>query len=205
MALVTNLVVTLVCALGYFKARPLGLSYWRDFFLFFGIASLFGGLSHVFWNYWGFYGKIIPWLFGTLGSAFLAFAIFDLFNWTQSIKKSFAFFLIFKATLVLYAAISKWDFVYVALDSISTLFIVCGVGSFIFYFRNNNPRLVLMPMGFLVMLPAAFVFLFKIDLHKFLNREDLSHLLIASGLLFYIKSLSRIVQHQLGFSEPRTF
>jgi hypothetical protein len=37
------------------------------------------------------------------------------------------------------------------------------------------------------MLPAAVVFLLKVDVHLWLNREDLSHLFIAFGLLYLVR------------------
>ena len=41
------------------------------------------------------------------------------------------------------------------------------------------------------MLPSAFVFLFKLNLHKWLNKDDLSHLLILTGIIFFYSTLQR--------------
>lgn len=50
-----------------------------------------------------------------------------------------------------------------------------------------------MLIGFLVMLPSAAVFLLKLDLHLWMNREDVSHVLIASGLFFFVLNLPNII------------
>lgn len=192
MALVTNGLVALVCFFGLHRARALGLTKWFYFFVFFATASLCGAFSHLFWNYWGFYGKILPWFFGVLSSGFLVAAMVDLFGFNLRIKKFIYATLVFKGVVVLSYAYLYWNFLFVAVDTIFSLFVACGIGSFILYFVLNRKELRKMLLGFLVMLPSAAVFLFKLDIHLWLNREDLSHILIATGLYFFVLNLPYI-------------
>lgn len=192
MAFVSNAAVALVCTFGVYRANKLGMTKWMFFFLSFAVASLSGAFSHLFWNYWGFSGKIMPWFFGVLASGFLTAAMIDLFDFRLSIRRWLHAFIVIKGAFILFMAYTQWNFLFVAVDTILSLFVACGVGAFVLYFKHERKDLLLMLIGFLVMLPSAFVFLFKLDLHLWLNREDLSHFLIASGLYFFVQCLPQI-------------
>lgn len=192
MAFISNGLVALVCLFGYYKAKNSNLSKWKIFFLSFAIASLSGALSHLFWNYWGFFGKIVPWFFGVLSSAFLITAMIDFFSFRNSTRFIFHAAIALKGCIVLLLAYSYWNFLFVAVDTILSLFVACGVGTFILYFHYDRKDLIYMLLGFLVMLPSAAVFLLKLDLHLWLNREDLSHILIAIGLALFVKNLTAV-------------
>lgn len=192
MAFISNAVVAIVCLFGVIRSSKLGMTKWMLFFLSFAIASFSGALSHLFWNYWGFFGKIVPWFFGVTASGFLTLAMFDLFGIKSRVRGLLYFLVVLKGVIILFMAYSQWNFLFVAIDTILSLFIACGVGTFLLYFKFKRKELFLMLVGFLIMLPSAFVFLFKIDLHLWLNREDLSHFLIAIGLFFFVQSLKHI-------------
>jgi hypothetical protein len=192
MALITNGLVATVCFSGFRRAHTLGLTKWFYFFVFFATASLSGAFSHLFWNYWGFYGKIMPWFFGVLSLGFLVAAIADLFDFNRGVKEFINYFLFFKGVFVLSYAYLHWNFMFVALDTILSLFVACGIGSSVLYFVSKRRELKNLLLGFLIMFPSAFVFLLKLDLHLWLNREDLSHILIASGLYFFVLNLTHI-------------
>ena len=192
MALITNGLVTIVCVFGFIKAKRLSLLSWKIFFLTFGFASFFGAWSHIFWNYWGFLGKITPWFFGVVSSAFLVVAIVELFNFSEKTKKILKAILVFKSIAILILAYSYWNFLFVAIDTILSLFIACGIGSFVLYFHYNKKEYISLLLGFLIILPSALIFILKFDAHLWLNREDLSHILIAFGLLFFVHNLTRV-------------
>lgn len=187
MAMVTNIVVVLSCLYALSRRNFARLIFWRWFMVLFALASFFGGLSHLFWNYWGFYGKIVPWFFGVLATSVLIYAMVDLFRIGAKTSKIIAVLIALKAFLVLLLAYCNWNFLFVAIDTIGSLFLACGIGSWILFNKKGLKSARFISYGVLVMLPAAGVFLFKFDLHRWLNREDLSHLLIAIGLLFFAK------------------
>jgi len=188
MAMITNLIVTLSCIYGYSKVRKANhLVYWRWFFVSFALASFLGGLSHVFWNYWSFNGKIMPWFFGVVSTSLLTFAMVDLFRFDRRVGVFISFVIFFKAITILSLAYYHWEFLFVAIDTIGSLLLACGVGSWILHFKKGVVQAKFIFYGVLVILPAAFIFLLKFDLHRYMNREDLSHLFIALGLLFFAK------------------
>lgn len=187
MAMVTNLLVVSACIYGYVYVIGPKVTFFRQFFLFFAFASFFGGLSHLFWNYWGFYGKITPWFFGVVATSFLTYAMFDLFDFRNRTKRILAAAVVFKSILVLVLAYWNWNFLVVAIDTIASLLLACGLGSTILYFKGINEQAKHILIGVLFMLPAAVVFLLKVDVHLWLNREDLSHLFIAFGLLYFVR------------------
>ncbi len=51
---------------------------WRYFFLLFGSGMFLGGVGHLMFNYFGFYGKYIPWLMGILAVYFIEKAMVSL-------------------------------------------------------------------------------------------------------------------------------
>jgi hypothetical protein len=188
MAMITNLIVAISCVYGFSKVRKsTHLVYWRWFFASFALASFFGGLSHLFWNYWGFNGKIAPWFFGVLATSALTFAMVDLFRFSAQTKKLVATAIVVKAMTILFLAFYNWNFLFVAIDTIGSLLLACGLGSWILHFKKGVVQAKFIFYGVLVILPAAFIFLLKFDLHLYMNREDLSHLFIALGLLFFAK------------------
>jgi hypothetical protein len=185
MAMITNVIVVVSCLFAFSRMKHAKLIYWRIFLILFALASFFGGLSHLFWNYWEFSGKITPWFFGVLATSTLTYAMVDLFRFDSRAKKIMTMFIVFKAVLILFLAYSNWNFLFVALDTIGSLLLACGLGSWFLYSKRALSSVRFISYGVLVMLPAAFAFLLRFDLHRWMNREDLSHLLIALGLLFF--------------------
>ena len=51
---------------------------WRYFFLLFGFGMFLGGVGHLMFNYFGFYGKYIPWLMGIWAVYFIEKAMVSL-------------------------------------------------------------------------------------------------------------------------------
>jgi hypothetical protein len=201
MAFVTNGLVALVCVYGFVNAKAFDLHKWKYFFFFFALGSFSGALSHLFWNYWGFYGKITPWFFGVVSSGFLIAAMVDLFAFRKSTRLIFHIFILLKGTFVLIFAYTFWNFLFVAIDTILSLFVACGVGTFILYFHYDRKDLINLLIGFLIILPSAAVFLLKLDLSLWMNREDISHILIAGGLFFFARSLKNIASREQSYGE----
>ena len=189
MSFVTNMLIVLVCIIGVNAASSENLKYWRGFFFFYAVASFIGALSHLFWNYWDVYGKILPWLLGVVATSFLSFEVLRQLDFFKRRTKLLLAVLITKGALVLILAYTQWDFIFVAVDTIASLVISCGIiGAYLVYGKKLS-FFKFMFFGLLLMLPSAFVFLFKVDIDRWLNREDLSHIIIALGLLLFIKTV----------------
>lgn len=196
MAFITNGLITLVCLTGAIHSKKFNLREWNYFFTTFAIASFSGALSHLFWNYWGVYGKIIPWLFGVISSGVLVEAMIKQFHFTNKTVQILRISILVKGTFILLFSFFYWNFLFVAFDTIFSLFIACGIGTLLLYYQHQRKELHYLLVGFLVMLPSAAIFLLKIDLHQWLNREDLSHLFIATGLFFFVLNLPNIAREK---------
>jgi hypothetical protein len=46
-------------------------------------------------------------------------------------------------------------------------------------------------IGILVLLPSAFIFLLNINLHLYLNRDDLSHFIILLTIVFFLIAIRK--------------
>ena len=53
---------------------------WNYFYLFFGTCMFLGGVGHLMFNYWGFYGKYLPWYLGIVSIFFLEKAMISLIS-----------------------------------------------------------------------------------------------------------------------------
>lgn len=198
MAFVTNSLIVAVCIYLYFKTKRNNSNYakyWRLFFLTFMFAAFCGGLSHLFWNYWWFYGKIPSWTLGVLATTFAAFAMLEVSVLRPKAKTRWQWAIILKGIIVLVFAFANWKFIFVAIDTIVTFLGFCGFyGYYLWRIGYNYVRYVV--IGVLILLPSAFIFLLKFDLHEWMNREDLSHLLMVGGIYFF--GLSVMNQQKSG-------
>ena len=53
------------------------------------------------------------------------------------------------------------------------------------YSKKIDPLFKHFLIGLLVMLPTAFIFLFKVNLHQWFDKNDFSHVLFSIGLIYY--------------------
>ena len=193
MAFVTNMVVVLNCLLAYSRTRELTTRYarwWKGFFISFALASFFGALSHVFWNYWWFYGKIPSWFFGVVATTCSAFAMLEVAGLQKKVKNFLRSVLVVRGLVVLTSAFIFWKFLFVAIDTIVIYITFAGIYGVILLRRGfDHMRYNMLAMVFLI--PTAFIFLLKIDLHEWLNREDLSHLLMSVSIFFFSEGVRK--------------
>ena len=169
------------------------LVYWKKFFFWFAISTFFGGIGHLFFNYFDILGKFPNWITGVLSGYFAGKAIIvNLKN--NALEKKCELFLIIKGAILLLASIATLNFVFVAVDAIITYVIFCGFMANSLY-KKGIVELKYMTYGVLVCLPSIFIFFFKINPHRWLNKDDLSHLLmLACIIFFYIGAKKRITK-----------
>ena len=187
MAFVTNLLIVATCIYSYNSTKNIRSNYakyWRLFFMTFGIAAFCGGLSHIFWNYWWFYGKIPSWSIGVLSSIFAAFAMLEVSILRPTTKTRWQWVIILKGVLVLTIAYANWKFFFIAVDTMVTFIGFCGFYGY-YLWRKGYAHIRYVVMGVLIMLPSVFLYLLKIDLHQWMNREDLSHFLMVAGIYLF--------------------
>lgn len=187
MSIVTNGMISFFCFYAYLQLKDWNDSanyYWRRFFFFFGISTFFGMLGHGLFHYFGIHGKIPSWLFSSIANTFAGIGMFHFGNFSKKSKLG-VFLVVFKSLLLFLLALFTLKFVFVAIDAIFTYIIYTGFYAHKLIKRGAN-ELKWMTYGVIIMLPAAFVFLFKINIHLWLNKDDLSHLIILTGIIFFI-------------------
>lgn len=191
MAFITNMLMVIVCLVAYFRTKDKRTAYahwWRGFFLSFSLASFFGGLSHVFWNYWWFYGKIPGWFFGVIATTCSAFAMLEVTVIVPPRKRLFRLIILVRGLLVLVGAYVFWKFLFVAIDTMVIYISLVGVYAAMLYKKGyDHMKYNLIAIAFLI--PTAFIFLLKIDLHEWLNREDLSHILMGVAIFYFSEAV----------------
>ena len=188
MAAVTNWMIAAFCFYGFLKLKNSNfeeVNYWKYFFITFSFSTLFGGFGHLFFQYLSVPGKFPNWITGILSGYFASNAMLVKMK-NQSRKRMIKIGVIFKALIFLFLALWKQNFLFVALDAIVTYVLFCGVLGYS-YFKQGHEYMKYMVLGVLVCLPSAFFFLLKINPHKWLNKDDISHIfMLFCTICFYI-------------------
>jgi len=185
-ALFYNWLIFVLCMIWVSKLKPVNeaVKNWRWFFILFGIACLFGGFAHSLYQYFGNVGKIPQWILGIVSGFFAGKAMWSLLPDSNKFKRFLFIFLWLKMIVNLTLCLSFMSFTFVTIDSILTYFIYAGGIGFYLY-KKGQKELRYFFIAVLCCLPAAFIFLLKIDLSKYFNREDLSHVFILLCLIFF--------------------
>lgn len=154
------------------------------FYLTFAFSTFFGGLGHLFFQYTGIYGKFPSWTFGTLANCFAALGMLN-FN-AFSVPTSYAKWIVWsKAVIMLSLAIITQKFVFVAIDAIVTYIGYTGVYAYYMLSKRDAKFLKQIIIAVLILLPSAFIFLLKINVNRWLNKDDLSHILMLACVYFF--------------------
>ena len=196
MALITNWMMSAFSLYAYLKLKNAStpdVIYWKKFFFWFTISTFFGGTGHLFFNYFDIPGKFPNWVSAILSGYFAGKAIIVNLN-NKVLEKKYELFLIIKGATLLLASIATLKFVFVAVDAIITYVIFCGFIANSLY-KKGIIELKYMTYGVLVCIPSIFIFFFKINPHRWLNKDDLSHLLmLACIVFFYIGAKKRLTK-----------
>jgi len=178
-------------------------TYWIWFFLVFGIGAFVGGLGHTFFNYWGIPGKFPSWIAGPISIYLLEQAMISVHPSDERIDQ-FKLISFWKMVLVylafslvcIYAPIEKnpqLAFLPTAINTILGVSLTAGLlGRY--YTKNLQPEYRYFILGVLVMLPTAFIFLLKINLHAWFDKNDLSHILMIIGITYFYIGAKRILK-----------
>ncbi len=188
MSAVTNWMIATFCFYAFLKLKNRNseeVIYWKYFFITFSLSTFFAGFGHLLFHYFAIPGKFPNWITGVMSGYFASNAIlFKMKN--QARKKIFKIGIILKAIVLLFLALWKQKFLFIAIDAILTYIVFCGVYGYI-YFKQGSNYMKYMVYGVLVCLPSLFIFIFKINLHKWLNKDDLSHLfMLGCTICFYL-------------------
>ncbi len=169
------------------KSTEINLVYWKWFFLIFSISTFFGGLGHLFFQQLGVEGKFLNWITGAISGIYLGKAM--LFHFERSNKRiASETFLIVKSIVLLFIALYYKKFIFIAIDAIITYVYFAGILGYIL-FKRGVKAMRFVVIGVIIGLPSAFIFILKLNPHKWLNKDDLSHLLMIFCLIYIFKGV----------------
>ncbi|MFT5858275.1 MAG: hypothetical protein ACI865_000359 [Flavobacteriaceae bacterium] len=197
-AMIGDLLIALVSWYFAYKVSKMPSSpfftYWKYFFLLFGVSFIFGGLGHLCFNYWGVPGKYTAWLLGIIAPYFVEQAMLSLYD-NQKWKKRLI--RISQVKLVLAFAGTVAVFMIVDLDddpgkglrtstintAIGLIFALAYLGAR--YAKQITPGFKYFWMSVLVVVPTAFFQSMKINISQYFDRNDASHVFLILGLVLY--------------------
>jgi len=199
MALITDSVLGFLSLFFAFKLTKINSKlpfyiYWKWFFIIFGIGMIFGGIGHTFYNQLGMKGKVLAWVFGPIG-IFLSEKAMIATHWNNK-TKTILNKLIVVEMIITYVAfvillltadkskISTLPFLPIALNTIIGFIGVVGMLSFK-YTEKLSVKFKYFWLGILIMLPTALIFLMKINLHQWFDKNDFSHILFIIGITYF--------------------
>lgn len=188
MAIVTNGLISVFCFFAWLRLRRWKSKanyWWRLFFLTFGISTFFGAFGHAFFQYTGMYGKFPSWTMGCVANVSAAYGMLSFEGFARPTKTAYTAIWMKSLTLLILAIVTQ-KFVFVAVDAILTYIAYTGVFAYQLSKRGME-EMKFMVMGVIILLPSAFIFLMKLNPHRWLNKDDLSHLLMLGCIYcFYL-------------------
>ena len=191
MAFITNGLIAIFCLWAYRSLRnDISVNkYWKSFYLFLGVSSFLGALGHTFFMYFDIYGKMPSWI---LACAANVCSGWGMLKYDQEInaKNPFVHFVWIKSLILLTTSILIQKFVFVAVDAIVSYLLFTGYYALRLR-KHGYESMKYMAIEVIGMLPSAFVFLFKWSPFLWLNKDDISHLLILVGIYFFYVALKK--------------
>jgi hypothetical protein len=172
-------------------------NYWKYVFFLYGVGFFLGGVGHVFYNYFGLFGKYIPLLVGLSMPVLIEHAMISLLPKQEQTT----FFFLSKAKVIVAAFVLTLIF-FLASDEnvLPMMLLVPSINSFVgFVFscgflgwkfgKTIAPSFYILPVTILVLVPAGFVQIYKVSFHPWFDRNDFGHLLIIVSLFMYYYSV----------------
>jgi len=183
---------------------------WQLFLLLFGVGTILGGIGHAFYNYLDLGGKIPAWLFAIVSVYFIEVSMLSIHPDKHfatrlarlSAAKLIMMLLLLGAVLVFAAPGNKISIsiLLVILNSLMGVTLSAGYLGLHYYRIGLSSHFSYFFIGVLIMIPSSAVFLFEINLFRWFDRNDLSHLILAIGISFFYAGILQLQQqneHQL--------
>jgi hypothetical protein len=167
---------------------------WLYFFIVFGISSFLGGLGHALFYYFGAMGKMPNWITGIVAIYMIEYAMSAEII-SDDFRKKYEKFIFWKMILVF--AIFFWvvgtqaidekpelGFLPVAIHTIIGVFTSTGIIGYSLS-KTKHELFKYFYWGVAIILPSAFFFLMKINPVNWFDKNDMSHLFITAGIIFF--------------------
>ncbi len=201
-ALIGDIILTFLALFFAFKVKSLKqktpfFNYWYLFFISFAMSFFIGGLGHSFYNYWGIKGKYFSW-FGALFSMYfieMAFISIEskklsgLYKQIATIKLLVV--VLAELAVVIFLNLEKDPHKGLAITAINT-----GIGSILCLGILGRKYQIKIADSFkyfwivpITMVPAGIFQSFRISIYPWLDRNDISHILLLLSLILYWKGI----------------
>jgi hypothetical protein len=197
MALILNWLITSVCFYSFFKIKQSSdsfVQYWRLFFAFLGLSTLFGGIGHLFFYYWGWEGKYPAWILGAIAVFMSSVAMLEVESMTKFRKRIWIVFLTLKTTVMIILSLIYVKFIFIAVDAVIGYLFFCMSYGLVLMKRGYNIRQIV--LGVFVLLPSIVFFVGKIACCRWMNEQDLGHLFMIAALLFFYFGVQSFARQQ---------
>lgn len=192
-----------------FKTDHPFYEYWTWFFFIFGIGAIYGGLAHGFYNYWGVFGKTPAWFIGPISVYLVEQAMISAYPNKKTIKllKGISFWKMIVVLIIwlLIVTVGPLEekpglgFVPIALNTIVGVSAFAGgIGWNLYKKKKISISYKYFYLGVIAMLPCAFAFLFKINLHPWFDKNDLSHVFMIAGLIYFYIGIKKLYQEGIN-------
>jgi hypothetical protein len=175
--------------------------WWIYFYIIFGLSTLTGGFGHALFYYFKHYGKYFTWFSGIFSIYLIERAMISVL--TDPVKqrnlKRLAHLKIMLVYSILIGILFKTNldqnpslpFIPVAFNTI------VGVSLFAGYYgyklaKSKHPHFKFFFYGVMIMLPSAFFYLGKINIHPWFDKNDASHLLLSIGIILFFRGITLI-------------
>ena len=180
-------------------------SYWRLFFIAFGCSFFIGGLGHGFYNYWGVFGKYPGWITSIISLYFMERAMLSLLEE----HRQNLFVLLVKMKLFIFIVSELFVFALMDLKgnpqiglfipSIASAlgFLTCLGYLGLRFVREINSSFRYFFWSVIVLFPSAIIQGMKISIAPWLDRSDLSHLLLLVVLWLHWKGVHEYAKFSL--------
>lgn len=171
------------------------------FFVMLGISTFVGGLGHAFYFYWGTVGKMPGWITGVFAVFCIERAMIS-FVYNKKVQKFYQYMSGIKVLVVfgifIWLCLNKpvmekpdIGFLPIAINTILGTILSAGILGLVFYRKHQAP-FHYFTYGVLAMLPAAFFFLMKINVHPWMDKNDVTHILLSVGNVFFYVGISKV-------------
>lgn len=167
---------------------------WVLFFVFFGASFLLGGFGHLLYNYWGVPGKTPSWFLSIIATFYIEKAMISLLQLEVKRKKlltisKIKLMLALVGMLLLMISIDlEKDYskaiIVPTINSTIGLFYALGVIAYSLSkkFTGMSPFII----SVFTLFPAAVFQMLKINIHPWMDKNDVTHLLLLLALWLYL-------------------